>query len=348
MTKEKVENIKLFKDGGILGGSSDGASKVIAIFWNLRRVSGVPVKKDRNLAFVRFDHLRDENITVKINFSFRFERMWLDHPNLERAIDKWWTIDVKGSMMYRMVKKLRYLKDNIKKWNKEFLGDLFVAKSKAQLELKEIKDKIQTSGYNEVSIKKENEVLVKYHKIIRREEEFWKQRSRSLWLKAGDKNTKFFHMTSMKHKVANRISKLRIGRIETRKDNEIGNEARNVFKSLLLADCGLDHLSQRALLETIPSIINDVQNKAMVAIPSEEEIKKAVFSFDGNKASDPDGFPLLFFQVFWNILKSDVVKGVEEFLGARIILKEFNATFMVLIPKCLGANSMDQFHLISL
>lgn len=44
MTKEKVEKIKLFKDGKLFCGSSNGASRGIAIFWNLRRVSRELVK----------------------------------------------------------------------------------------------------------------------------------------------------------------------------------------------------------------------------------------------------------------------------------------------------------------
>ncbi|XP_059076156.1 uncharacterized protein LOC131875586 [Cryptomeria japonica] len=181
-----------------------------------------------------------DNTIAKRNFMFRFERMWLDHPNLVQSIEKWWSIDVKGTALYRIAKKLRNVKDNIKKWNKEVFGDLFSVKTKTQMELKEMQDKIQMSGYNEVSISEENEVLVKYHKIIRREEEFWKQRSRSLWLKVGDINTRFFHMTMMKHKAANSISKLKIGGTEMRKDDEIEEEARNFFTSLLFADSGLD------------------------------------------------------------------------------------------------------------
>ncbi|XP_057869060.2 uncharacterized protein LOC131076051 [Cryptomeria japonica] len=289
-----------------------------------------------------------KNTSVKRNFSFRFERMWLDDPNLEKAIEMCWSIDVKGIAMYRMDNNLRYVKDNIKKWNKVVFGDLIATKFKTQLELKEMQDKIQTSGYSEVSIREENEVLVKYHKSIRRDEEFWKQRSRSLWLKVGDRNTGFFHMTCMKHKAAYRISKLRIGGIETGKDDEIGKEAKKFFISLLLVDKGLDGRSQRALLEKIPSIINEVQNKALVVIPSEDKVKKVVFSFDGNKAPGSHGFPLFSFQAFWDILKSDVVKGVQEFFGVRIILKELNATFLVLIPKCPRANSMDKLWLIIL
>lgn len=112
--------------------------------------------------------------------------------------------------MFRMAKKSRHVKDMVKKWNKEVFGDIFSSKSAIQLDLKDIQDKIQANGYDEVSITSENEILSKYHDNIRKEEEFWKQRSRSLWLKEGDKNTRFFHMTAMKHKATNRISKMSI------------------------------------------------------------------------------------------------------------------------------------------
>ena len=47
-------------------------------------------------------------------------------------------------------------------------------------------------------------------------------------------------------------------------------------------------------------------------------------------------------------MKLDVVKVVQEFFGARNFLKELNATFLVLIPKISGADSLDKFRPISL
>ena len=44
----------------------------------------------------------------------------------------------------------------------------------------------------------------------------------------------------------------------------------------------------------------------------------------------------------------DVIEAVQEFFGANNLLKELNSTFLVLIPKVPGADSMDQFRLISL
>lgn len=67
-----------------------------------------------------------------------------------------------------------------------------------------------------------------------------------------------------------------------------------------------------------------------------------------DKAPGPNGFPTLFFQVFWDIVNQDLVMAIQEFFGARNLLKESNATFLVLIPKTPGADSMDLFRPISL
>ena len=42
------------------------------------------------------------------------------------------------------------------------------------------------------------------------------------------------------------------------------------------------------------------------------------------------------------------MKAVQEFFGAKCILKEINSTFLFLIPKVPGANSLDKFRPISL
>ena len=77
-------------------------------------------------------------------------------------------------------------------------------------------------------------------------------------------------------------------------------------------------------------------------------MKVAVFSFDGNKAPRPNDFSMFFFQLLWHIVENNIVRGVKEFFSAMNILKELNATFLVLIPKILGDDSMDNFRPISL
>ncbi len=67
-----------------------------------------------------------------------------------------------------------------------------------------------------------------------------------------------------------------------------------------------------------------------------------------DKAPGPDGFPTFFFQKYWEIIKDDIVKAIQEFFGEKNLLKEINATFLVLIPKVPGLDSFDNFRPISL
>ena len=94
-------------------------------------------------------------------------------------------------------------------------------------------------------------------------------------------------------------------------------------------------------LECIPTCIFEAQNLSLTSIPSSDEISKAIFSFEGDKAPGPDGFPLLFFHKYWHIIGADVSNGVKEFFGSRNLLRELNWTFIALIPKKLGADSFD-------
>ena len=56
--------------------------------------------------------------------SFRFENMWLTMEGFVNKIKEWWqTYNFRGRPSFVLVKKLHALKSDLKKWNKEFLGN---------------------------------------------------------------------------------------------------------------------------------------------------------------------------------------------------------------------------------
>lgn len=128
-------------------------------------------------------------------------------------------------------------------------------------------------------------------------------------------------MLIIKHKAANRITKLVVDNGELVKEDEIRNEAKRFFADLLCRDHRLDVDAQSSFLKNIPCLIDEHMNASPSSIPSNQEITNVVCSFDGNKAPGPDGFPMLFFQEFWDIVGKDVSIGVEEFFEARRLLK---------------------------
>lgn len=67
MSREKVECLKMFSNGGVSGGSSKGASGGIATFWNNNNVKGEVLIQNNNMACIRFKHLKDGTSWVLTN-----------------------------------------------------------------------------------------------------------------------------------------------------------------------------------------------------------------------------------------------------------------------------------------
>ncbi|RVX23043.1 LINE-1 retrotransposable element ORF2 protein [Vitis vinifera] len=81
---------------------------------------------------------------------------------------------------------------------------------------------------------------------------------------------------------------------------------------------------------------------------TEEEIFKAIFQMDRDKAPGPDGFTIAVFQDCWEVIKEDLVKVFAEFHRSGIINQSTNASFIVLLPKKSMSRRISDFRPISL
>ena len=137
--------------------------------------------------------------------------MWTSHPNLLEKVKLWWGMDVEGTTMFRVARKLRNVKRMIKVWNKTDFGHIFQEKEDLSDKLTSIQDNIQQEGYTDLNREVELSILSNLHNIISKEEKFYKQRSKINWLKEGDQNTIFFYLSNLKHRENNRISRIKKG-----------------------------------------------------------------------------------------------------------------------------------------
>jgi len=80
----------------------------------------------------------------------------------------------------------------------------------------------------------------------------------------------------------------------------------------------------------------------------EAEVLKCIKSCASDKAPGPDGFPMCFFQNFWEVLKFDFMNAVNHFHERHEFERSLNATYVALIPKKPGATELRDFRPISL
>jgi hypothetical protein len=60
------------------------------------------------------------------------------------------------------------------------------------------------------------------------------------------------------------------------------------------------------LVEDIPHITN-TESEMLVVDFSEKDVIEAIFQMKHNKALGPDGFPAMFYQVFWSLIKDHLM-----------------------------------------
>ena len=77
-----------------------------------------------------------------------------------------------------------------------------------------------------------------YAKWVDLEETHWRQASRELWLKAGDRNTGYFHRMASVHKRANYMDRIKINGVRLTEEHEIKEGVVNVFQQQFLESSG--------------------------------------------------------------------------------------------------------------
>lgn len=109
--------------------------------------------------------------------------------------------------MYKFSSKLQKLKGKIRLWNKTHFGNVTETTVVLEESLHQVEEQLMEQQF-ETLLDQERILIHDLSKAYLNEEMLWRQKSRIRWLKGGDKNTKFFHMSTMLHRSHNKISSL--------------------------------------------------------------------------------------------------------------------------------------------
>ncbi|KAL5808585.1 hypothetical protein ACOSQ3_029276 [Xanthoceras sorbifolium] len=158
------------------------------------------------------------------------------------------------------------------------------------------------------AIEKELDVL------LYKEETYWRQRYRNNWLREGDKNTRFFHLSASKRKARNNIKGLlNSSDVWVSSKSEITGAIYDYFSPLFSSSIPSS--------SELVSVLRCVQPKVSVAINasldapfSRNDIKTAVFQMSPFKARGKDGMSVRFFSIILGYCWRRGYKCLFEFL----------------------------------
>ncbi|KAK7859228.1 hypothetical protein CFP56_007765 [Quercus suber] len=144
---------------------------------------------------------------------FRFQQFWLSHPQFGKLQSDNWLEH------YELDANLQNFTEVVKIWNKEVFGNIFQRKARIEARLNGIQ-KALANGPSSFLLNLEKQLREDYWEVSHEEEELWSIKSRYNWLIKGDKNTAFFHTSTLIRRKRNRISYLqdRMGNLVHREE----------------------------------------------------------------------------------------------------------------------------------
>ncbi|KAG5536302.1 hypothetical protein RHGRI_023919 [Rhododendron griersonianum] len=144
----------------------------------------------------------------KVGKPFRFESFWLSDEECSQVVSEAWSLDQEGPLMLSVCKKLRACKDRLKEWSRTKFGDLRLKISAAKDRMLEVQTMLE-KGFNQQLVAEEKSLERDLEDLWQKDAMYWHQCSRIKWLQMGDKNSRFFHLSTIQRRQRNQIMRLK-------------------------------------------------------------------------------------------------------------------------------------------
>ncbi|GKA26637.1 RNA-directed DNA polymerase, eukaryota, reverse transcriptase zinc-binding domain protein [Tanacetum coccineum] len=128
-----------------------------------------------------------------------------------------------------------------------------------------------------------------------------------------------------------------------------GDKVVDVFVDHFKKFLGTKHVVKplKSVEITFGKVLDESKANDMIKMVTDEEIKKAIFEIDSNKASGLDGYTSGFFKKACSIIGQEVCLVIRDFFMNGKLLREINATMIALIPKPKVPNKVSEFRPIA-
>ncbi|XP_021743261.1 uncharacterized protein LOC110709357 [Chenopodium quinoa] len=262
---------------------------------------------------------------ASINKPFKFQAAWLTHDNFRVFLESKW---VKSSPLVPLLKKVG---NDLQEWNREVFHNIFKKKRNLLARITRVQKSLAEQRSRDL-IKLESKLCKELDEVLEQEELLWYQRSRIEWIRDGDRNTSFFHLSTISRRWRNNITTIEdinSGEWMFEKD-KIQQHIVSYFQNLFTAE------EQQALGPLPTRIFPDFTQRDWNCLSkpfAKCEVERVVFEMGSMKAPVPDGFQALFFRKHWDLVAENVYKIALDALNGKGFPENLNETFIVLIPK---------------
>ena len=258
---------------------------------------------------------------------------------------KWWNgYSFVGLPGFILAQKLKALKADLKKWNREEFGDLAFRKKTLLTELMGLDAREELLGLSNeeqihrIQLKGDIEQLASLEDIS------WRQKSRALYVKEGDNNTRFFHRLGNSHRNANFIKRIEVDGVIYEDESDVRSQL-VLFYQGLFEETELGHPTMDGLDF---ACIGEEERLTLEKEFTKEEVIQVLKEMEGDKAPGPDGFTMAFFHNCWSVVEKDVMDFFVYFHRHSVFKRSLNALFLTLIRKKSNAVNILDFRPISL
>ncbi|XP_074299769.1 uncharacterized protein LOC141630931 [Silene latifolia] len=220
---------------------------------------------------------------------FKYFNMWSLTPNYDNIVSTGWHREWKGTPIFRVVQKLKSLKPDLKKLNKEQFGDIENLTHIAELALNQFQTMLVQDPLNEELCLSEKECATELTELRKARDQYLRQKAKCEWMEHGDDNNAYFHARIKRRRARNRVFQIKdMDNNMCTKPKDIQAAFEKYYKFLLGTSKEVSSINQRVVCAG--PILTKEHCDLLIAFITGEEVKNAMFGIPGTKAPGPDGY----------------------------------------------------------
>ena len=137
---------------------------------------------------------------------FKFEKMWLSDGGCTKTVKEAWGQTSPEASMSLVAGKIKYCGEKLISWSRHSFGSI---KKSIEIKSKRLNraELEEANGHGDADLI--HSLQAELNTLLDKECQMWQQRSRTLFLKDGDRNTRYFHSKASQRFRRNRILGLR-------------------------------------------------------------------------------------------------------------------------------------------